>query len=45
MRQLVFGTSVGAEYSIAIDLLGIGIFSALMIGLGAVLARRALLRG
>jgi len=45
IRQLVFNTSVGAEYSVAADLLGIAVFSALMIGLGAMLARRALLRG
>jgi hypothetical protein len=44
MRQLVFDTSVGAEYSIAVDLLGISIFCALMVGLGALLARKALLR-
>ncbi|MBE0517650.1 MAG: ABC transporter permease [Thermoplasmata archaeon] len=44
MRQLVFSTDVGAEYSIAVDLLGISVFSALMVVLGAVLARRALLR-
>jgi ABC-2 type transport system permease protein len=44
MRQLVFDTDVGAEYSVAVDMLGIGIFSALMVFLGAVLARRALLR-
>lgn len=45
MRQLVFHTDVGAEYSIAIDFLGITVFSGLMVALGAVLARRALLRG
>lgn len=45
MRQLVFDTSVGAEYSVAVDLLGIGVFSVLMVSLGALLARRALLRG
>jgi len=44
MRQLVFHTSVGAQWSIGIDLLGIGVFAALMMGLGAVLARKALLR-
>jgi ABC-2 type transport system permease protein len=45
MRQLVFHTSIGAEYSVAVDFLGIGVFCALMVGLGAVLARKALLRG
>lgn len=45
MRQLVFHTSIGSEYSVAIDFLGIGIFCALMVSIGAVLARRALLRG
>jgi len=44
MRQLVFHTSVGAQYSIGVDLLGITIFAALMISLGAVLSRKALLR-
>ena len=44
MRQLVFNTDVGSEYSIAVDLLGISVFSVLMVVLGAVLARRALLR-
>jgi ABC-2 type transport system permease protein len=44
MRQLVFHTSVGAEYSIGVDLLGIAIFAVLMMSLGAVLARKALLR-
>ena len=44
MRQLIFHTSVGAQYSIGVDLLGITIFAALMISLGAVLSRRALLR-
>lgn len=45
MRQLVFHTDVGAEYSVAVDFLGITVFSGLMVALGAVLARRALLRG
>jgi hypothetical protein len=40
----VFHTSVGAEYSIGVDLLGITIFAVLMMSLGAVLARKALLR-
>jgi ABC-2 type transport system permease protein len=44
MRQLIFHTSIGAQYSIAVDLLGITIFAALMISLGAVLSRKALLR-
>lgn len=44
MRQLVFHTSVGSEYSVGVDLLGITIFAALMISLGAVLSRKALLR-
>lgn len=44
MRQLVFHNSVGSEYSIGIDLLGVTIFTALMVGLGAVLSRKALLR-
>lgn len=44
MRQLVFHTSVGAQYSIGVDLLGITIFAALMISLGAMLSRKALLR-
>jgi ABC-2 type transport system permease protein len=44
MRQLVFDTSIGAQYSIGVDLLGISIFAALMISLGAVLSRKALLR-
>jgi ABC-2 type transport system permease protein len=44
MRQLIFHTSIGAQYSIGVDLLGITIFAALMISLGAVLSRKALLR-
>jgi ABC-2 type transport system permease protein len=44
MRQLVFDTSIGAEYSVAVDLLGIGVFCAIMVALGSLLARRALLR-
>jgi len=44
MRQLVFHTSIGAQYSIGVDLLGITIFAVLMISLGAVLSRKALLR-
>jgi ABC-2 type transport system permease protein len=44
MRQLIFHTSIGAQCSIAVDLLGITIFAALMISLGAVLSRKALLR-
>jgi ABC-2 type transport system permease protein len=44
MRQLVFHTSIGAQYSIGVDLLGITIFAALMISFGAVLSRKALLR-
>jgi len=44
MRQLVFHTSVGAQYSVAVDLLGISVFAMLMVSLGAVLARKALLR-
>jgi ABC-2 type transport system permease protein len=44
MRQLVFRTSVGAQYSVGIDLLGITVFAVLMISLGAVLSRKALLR-
>jgi len=44
MRQLVFHTSIGAQYSIGVDLLGITIFAALMISLGALLSRKALLR-
>jgi hypothetical protein len=35
---------VGSVYSVGVDLIGVGIFSALMIGLGAVLSRKALLR-
>lgn len=45
MRQLVFGTSVGSEYSVAVDLLGVAVFSGLMVCLGAFLARKALMRG
>jgi len=44
MRQLVFHTHVGAVYSVGIDFLGIGVFCALMVGIGSVLARRALIR-
>jgi ABC-2 type transport system permease protein len=44
MRQLVFHTSIGAQYSVGVDLLGITVFAGLMISLGAVLARKALLR-
>jgi len=44
MRQLIFHTSVGAEYPIWIDLLGISVFAALMMLFGAILARKALLR-
>ncbi|MFY9606286.1 MAG: ABC transporter permease [Thermoplasmata archaeon] len=44
MRQLVFHTSVGSVYSVGVDLIGVGIFSVLMISLGAVLSRKALLR-
>jgi len=44
MRQLVFHTSIGAQYSVAADFLGISVFAALMVSLGAVLARKALLR-
>lgn len=44
MRQLVFHTSIGSVYSVPVDLLGVAVFSALMIGLGAVLSRKALLR-
>ncbi len=44
MRQLVFHTSVGSQYSVGVDLLGITIFAALMISFGAVLSRKALLR-
>jgi ABC-type polysaccharide/polyol phosphate export permease len=44
MRQLVFHTSIGAQYSVGVDLLGITVFAALMISLGAVLSRKALLR-
>ena len=44
MRQLIFHTSIGSEYSVGVDLLGITIFAVLMISLGAVLSRRALLR-
>ena len=44
MRQLVFHTSAGAQYSVAVDLLGITVFAVLMIFFGAVLARKALLR-
>jgi len=44
MRQLVFHTSVGSVYPVGVDLIGVGIFSALMIGLGAILSRKALLR-
>lgn len=45
MRQLVFKTSIGAEYSVPVDFLGIGVFCALMLGLGTFLTRKALLRG
>jgi len=45
MRQLVFDNHIGAQYSVAVDFLGIGVFSALMVGMGAILSRRALLRG
>jgi ABC-2 type transport system permease protein len=44
MRQLVFHTSVGSVYPVGVDLIGVGVFSALMIGLGAMLSRKALLR-
>ena len=44
MRQLVFHTSVGSVYPVGVDLIGVAVFSALMIGLGAVLSRKALLR-
>jgi len=44
MRQLVFHTSIGAQYSVGVDFLGIAVFAALMISLGAVLSRKALLR-
>ena len=44
MRQLVFHSSIGAQWSVGVDLLGIGVFAALMMALGAVLARKALLR-
>jgi len=44
MRQLVFHTSIGSVYPVGVDLIGVGVFSALMIGLGAVLSRKALLR-
>jgi ABC-2 type transport system permease protein len=44
MRQLVFHTSVGSVYPVGVDLLGVAVFSALMIGLGAILSRKALLR-
>lgn len=44
MRQLIFHTSAGAEYSIGLDLIGVTVFAALMISLGAVLSRKALLR-
>jgi ABC-2 type transport system permease protein len=44
MRQLIFHTSIGSLYSVGVDLLGISIFAALMISLGAVLSRKALLR-
>jgi ABC-2 type transport system permease protein len=44
MRQLVFHTSVGSVYSVGVDLLGIGIFCALMVTLGSYLSRKALLR-
>ncbi len=43
-RQLVFSTSVGSTHSIAIDVLGIAIFSVIMIAIGSALARRALMR-
>ncbi len=45
MRQLVFQTDVGAVHSLGADLLGIAVFCAVMIGLGALLSRRALMRG
>jgi len=44
MRQLIFHTSTGSLYSVGVDLLGISIFAGLMISLGAVLSRKALLR-
>jgi hypothetical protein len=44
MRQLIFHTSIGAEYSVGVDLLGITVFAVLMISLGALLSRKALLR-
>jgi len=44
MRQLVFHTSVGSVYSVGVDLLGIGAFCTIMVILGSMLARKALLR-
>jgi len=44
MRQLVFQTDLGAVHSLGADLLGIAVFCAVMIGLGAFLSRRALMR-
>jgi ABC-2 type transport system permease protein len=44
MRQLVFHTSVGSVYSVGEDLLGIGLFCAIMVILGSFLSRKALLR-
>lgn len=44
MRQLVFHTSIGSVYPVGVDLIGVGVFATLMIGLGAVLSRKALLR-
>jgi len=44
VRQLVFNTSLGSAHSIGIDVLGIAVFSSLMIAIGTTLSRRALMR-
>jgi len=44
LRQLAFMTSDGATHPLAIDLLGITVFSVLMIGIGALVTRSALVR-
>jgi ABC-2 type transport system permease protein len=43
-RQMIFQTSSGSLYSIPVDLLGLFIFAGLMVTLGAVITKRALVR-